>query len=106
MTDIEQVREALELAITVGTAYPVDSRARMDTHTEKVLRAALAILQGKVLVDEEKVHFVEDTVCSALKGLLPDVKDEEQRDLMEAAIEATGNMLAYLHHRKEENDND
>jgi hypothetical protein len=49
----------------------------------------------------ERVQFVEETVNSALKGLLPDVKNEEQRKLMESAIKVTGKMLEFLQRREE-----
>ena len=43
---IALLREAVQLALTVGTAYPPDSKARMDTHTQEVLEAVLRRTKG------------------------------------------------------------
>jgi len=42
-----ELRSACELALKVGTSYPNDSRAHIDSYTENALRKALVAKGGK-----------------------------------------------------------
>jgi DNA repair exonuclease SbcCD ATPase subunit len=64
---------------------------------DKIRQALAGLESGELVVTyKERIDFVESTVSSAIKGLLPDIQNEEQRKLMEEAIEATSHLREYL----------